>query len=660
MEHVLDDGMKARPEAQGQPEAGVRLDQIGTPADLRGLEIRDLEELARQIRSFLVQVASEKGGHFAPSLGVVELTLALHYVYQTPRDLIVWDVGHQAYAHKLLTGRRGRLHTIRQDGGLSGFLKRSESEYDPFGAGHASTAPSAALGMAAARDLRGESDRHVAAVIGDGAMTGGLAFEALNNAGALGSNLLIVLNDNAMSISPNVGAVAHYLTSLTTHPYYRRMKGEIHSVLQRIPRVGPAAGEFARRLEQGLKGALVPGALFQALGFTYLGPIDGHDLEELVDVLRRIRESQLGPVLLHALTQKGKGYAPAEADPCKWHGVSPFDPSTGGKPKAAAVATPPPPESPPPSYTAVFAEALVEVAGRREDVVAITAAMPTGTGLDRFGEAFPERYFDVGIAEGHGVTFAAGLASQGLRPVCAIYSTFLQRAFDHMIHDVALQQLPVVFALDRGGLVGADGPTHHGAFDLSYLRLVPSLVVAAPRDADELADMLETAVAQDERPFALRYPRGSAPGPRTREARVLPIGSWEVLDEQGGEVVFAAVGSMVPTARAVAASLGARGVGSTVLNARFVKPLDLEMLRRYAGPARLVVSLEESTICGGFASALLEADAEHRLGLAGKLLPRAIPDRFIGHGSRPRLLEEAGLDEASVLAAVLSRLEQGM
>lgn len=654
MEHVLDDGMNARSDAEDQPRPRVRLDDIDAPADLRGLSVPDLADLARQIREFLLDVASERGGHFAPSLGVVELTLALHYVFDTPRDLVVWDVGHQAYAHKLITGRRGRLHTIRQDDGLSGFLKRSESPYDSFGAGHASTAPSAALGMAAARDIQGESDRNVIAVIGDGAMTGGLAFEALNNAGALGSNLLVVLNDNAMSISPNVGAVAHYLTSLTTHPYYRRMKGEIHSVLQKIPRVGPAAGEFARRLEQGLKGAVVPGALFQALGFTYLGPIDGHDLEELVDILQRIRDSKLGPVLLHALTQKGKGYAPAEADPCKWHGVSPFDPATGGKRPAESASAESAAE--PPSYTQVFSEAMTDLARRRAELVAITAAMPTGTGLEEFGETHPDRYFDVGIAEGHGVTFAAGLASQGMRPVCAIYSSFLQRAFDHMIHDVALQNLPVIFALDRAGLVGADGPTHHGDFDLAYLRLVPGMVVAAPKDADELADLLETAMDWTEGPFAFRYPRGAAPGPRTRPPRVLPVGRWEEVEENGDDVTLLAVGAMVEIGRKVAARLGQEGIPCTLINARFVKPLDLDLLRRVAERSRIVVSLEEGTVRGGFGAALLEASVEQGFDLAGKLLPRGIPDRFIRHGSRPRLLELAGLLPEQIHAAIVERL----
>jgi 1-deoxy-D-xylulose-5-phosphate synthase len=680
MENVFDDGMdsaRTRSERRGSAreervtdatrpkERPVRLDEIDDPADLRRLSEAQLKQLAPQIREFLVEVAAKKGGHFAASMGVVELTLALHYVFDTPKDQLVWDVGHQAYVHKLLTGRRDRLPTIRQKGGLSGFLKRSESPYDTFGAGHASTSTSAALGMAAARDLL-DGDQAVVAVIGDGAMTGGLAFEALNNAGALGSRLLVVLNDNAMSISPNVGALAHYLTSITTNPVYQRMHGDMHALLERLPRFGQVAGEFAKRLEQGIKSALVPGMLFQAFGFAYYGPVDGHDMDELVDVLQRIRgTTSRGPVLLHVLTQKGKGYAPAEADPCKWHGVKPFDPLTGGKPepakaeqaKATSIATEPPPP-PAPSYTNVFAEALIDVAERRRDVVGITAAMATGTGIDAFEKAFPDRTYDVGIAEGHGVTFAAGLTTQGIRPVCAIYSTFLQRAFDHMIHDVALQSLPVVFALDRAGLVGADGPTHHGTFDLSYLRMVPGMIVSAPKDADELADLLETGLDQSEHPFAVRYPRGNAPGPRTRAARTIPIGSWEVLEEADGEhpdVTLLAVGAMIPLARDVAATLREQGLAPRVVNARFVKPLDLDELRRAQG-SRLVVTLEEGSLAGGFGSAVHEASARHGLGLSGKLHHEGIPDAFVSHGTREQLFAEIGLEAEPMAARILEKL----
>ena len=650
MEHVLDDSRgKGRTVPRDGAGARVRLASIDDPADLRALSIDDLRDLAGQIREFLVEVAATKGGHFASSLGTVELTLALHYVFQTPHDLLVWDVGHQAYVHKILTGRRDRLPTIRQDEGLSGFLKRDESPYDAFGAGHASTAASAALGMAIARELKHEQ-RKVIAVVGDGAMTGGLAFEALNNAGALGKDLLVVLNDNAMSISPNVGAVAHYLTSLTTHPYYRKMKEEIYTVLARLPRFAAPVRELAQRLELGVKSALVPGAFFQALGFQYLGPIDGHDLDELVPTLKRIRDLQKGPVLLHVMTHKGKGFKLAEDDPLTWHGVTPFDPATG-----KTISAPAPP-APGPSYTQAFSEALLDLAGRHPDVVALTAAMAPGTGLDAFAHQFPDRFFDVGIAEGHGVTFAAGLATQGLRPVCAIYSTFLQRAFDHIVHDVAMQQLPVTFALDRGGLVGADGPTHHGALDLAYMRMVPGMVVAAPRDADELADLLETAHGYADGPFAIRYPRDSSPGPRTRAPRVLPVGSWELLRESGWDVALLAVGAMVGTAQKVADGLVAKGYGATVVNARFVKPLDLELLRTVAGKARLAVTLEEGTLRGGFGSAVHEASVEAGLGLSARLAHFGLPDRFLTHGSRGRLLEDAGLAPAQVLEAILARL----
>lgn len=654
MEHVFDDGMTMGRAASS--DRRVRLSGVHSPADVRGLDVPELVDLCAQIRQFLIATAAHKGGHFAPSMGTVELTVALHTVFDTPNDQLVWDVGHQAYVHKVLTGRQDAFPGLREYKGLSGFLKRSESAYDSFGAGHASTAVSAAFGMAVARDQKGGKEK-VIAVIGDGAMTGGLAFEALNNAGAAGRDMLVVLNDNAMSISPNVGAVAHYLTSLTTHPYYQRMKQDIATVLGRLPKIGGPVGELARRMGQGIKGALVPGALFEALGFHYLGPIDGHDMAELVTVLRKIRDQHSGPVLLHVLTHKGKGYAPAEADPLKWHGVTPFDPATG---RTIAGAKPAVVELP--SYTNVFGDALVDLARRHADVVALTAAMGPGTGLTKFQDTFPERYFDVGIAEGHGVTSAAGMAARGLRPVCAIYSTFLQRAFDHIIHDVSLQDLPVIFALDRGGLAGADGPTHHGCFDLTYLRLIPDMVVAAPKDADELADLLETAYAHTTGPFALRYPRDNSPQPRTRAPQVLPIGTWEVLDDEardaGGaapRVVLLAVGTMVETARTVARGLRGQGIATRVVNARFVKPLDLELLRAQAG-AELVVTLEENTLRGGFGSAVHEASVEHGLGLSGRLLHLGLPDRYITHGSRKELLQEIGLTAPQVEAAVRARL----
>lgn len=650
MERALDDDMSAGRADEPPRRPVVRLASIESPADLRRVAVSDLAALAAEIRQFLVATAAEKGGHFAPSLGAVELTLALHYVFDTPEDLLVWDVGHQAYVHKIITGRRTRFATLRQHRGLSGFLKRAESPFDVYGAGHASTAASAALGMATARDLSGRKRQKVIAVVGDGAMTGGLAFEALDNAGAAARDLVVVLNDNAMSISPNVGAVAHYLTTLTTHPYYLRMKQEIAEVLGKLPRVGEPVGELARRMAGGLKTALVPGALFEALGFNYFGPIDGHDVVELVAVLERIRDQQRGPVLLHVLTQKGKGYAPAEADPLKWHGVSPFDPLTGTA-RAAPKPTPAPL-----SYTDAFGDAIVDLARRRPNVVAITAAMGPGTGLTKFQEAFPERYFDVGIAEGHGVVFAAGLATQGVRPVCAIYSTFLQRAFDHVFHDVALQELPVIFALDRAGLVGADGPTHHGLYDLTYLRVIPEMVVAAPKDADELADLLETAYAHTAGPFALRYPRDNSPQPRTRAPRVLPIGEWETLEEGDWDVTLLAVGGMIPLALAAAARLREQGLAPTVVNARFVKPLDLAILRLVAQRSQVVATLEENSLRGGFGAGVHEASVENELDLSGRLLHFGVPDRFVSHGSRAELLTEIGLTPERIADAIRARL----
>jgi 1-deoxy-D-xylulose-5-phosphate synthase len=651
MDDALDHRYGLLKSAERSESAAPLLPAIDSPADLRRLPPEDLPRLAGEIRDYLVSVLAEKGGHFAPSLGVVELTIALHRVFDTPTDRIVWDVGHQGYVHKILTGRRDQLPTIRQYGGISGFLKRSESPHDPFGAGHASTAISAALGMATGRDLAGDS-RHVVAVLGDGAMTGGLTYEGLNNIGASGVKMLVILNDNAMSISPNVGAIAHYLTTVTTNPYYRKMKDEVYRVLGKIPSVGEPVGEFARRMEAGIKGALVPGAFFQSLGFTYYGPIDGHDLSELVPVLDKIRSDLRGPTLLHVLTQKGKGYAPAEADPDGFHGVSPFDPATGTK-RASASAAPSGP-----SYTEVFGEAMVEQAARRPELVGISAAMLGGTGLKALQEAHPERCFDVGIAEGHGVTFAAGLASEGQRPVCAIYSTFLQRAFDHMVHDVALQKLPVIFALDRAGLVGADGPTHHGVLDLTYLRCVPDMVVAAPKDADELRDLLETALEHREGPFAIRYPRGASPGPVSRAPRLLPLGSWELLEQGQGRVALLAVGAMLETARGAARLLRERGLAPAVVNARFVKPLDEALLDELQAGHELLVTLEENVLAGGFGDAV--GEHLHREGAASRtrLLCLGIPDRFVTHGSRSELLEEIGLSDRQVADRVLRCMEE--
>jgi len=621
------------------------LDGISSPADVQKLDVEQLKALAQEVRDFIINLVSEKGGHFASSLGVVELTIALQKVFSPPTDRIIWDVGHQAYVHKILTGRRDRMWTIRQYKGVSGFLKRSESEYDHFGAGHASTAISAALGFATARDLAGGTHK-VVAVVGDGAMTGGMAFEALNNAGHQKRDLLVVLNDNAMSISPNVGAIAHYLTTLTTHPYYARMKKKIGALLGRVPALGESALELANRLETGIKDAIVPGGLFEALGFRYLGPIDGHDLGELTAVLSNVKGLR-GPILLHVLTHKGKGYSFAEDDPDGYHGMTPFVVETGKKKPTGPA---------PPAYTTVFGDAMCEIAAREPKVVAITAAMLGGTGLTKFGESYPDRLFDVGIAEGHGVTFAGGLAAEGLRPVAAIYSTFLQRAIDHTIHDVCLQHLPVVFAVDRGGLAGADGPTHHGAFDLTYLRMMPSMVVSAPRDGNELRDLLWTGIQQAEAPFAVRYPRENVPPgyDPARPMRRIPIGSWESLAE-GERAVLLANGAMVETALAVRRILLEAGFPVGVVNARFVKPLDVPMLRELAARYELLVTLEENTLVGGFGAAVYEA-CRHE-GIAPRALEHlGLPDRFIDHGSREELLQEVGLTPAQISEQVTAML----
>ncbi|MCI0658587.1 MAG: 1-deoxy-D-xylulose-5-phosphate synthase, partial [Acidobacteria bacterium] len=519
-------------EAAARPVQEPLLPRINSPADLKSLNLDQLKQLAQEVREYVIEVVSRVGGHLGPSLGVVELTLALHKIYDSPKDKIVWDVGHQAYPHKILTGRRDRFPTLRQYHGVSGFVSPAESEHDAFGVAHASTSIAAALGMAAARDLKGENF-HVVTVTGDGAMTGGLAYEALNNAGHSRRNLLVILNDNEMSISPNVGAISQYLTSITANPFYNRIKDEVKSILERVP-LGEPVGELARRVEQNFKNLLVPGALFQALGFSYYGPIDGHDLEGLISILGRLKQAH-GPILLHVLTRKGKGYGPAEGNACYFHGVSPFDAATG---KAAGSD-----KKAPPSINEVFADSLSELADRDPRVVAITAAMADGTGLVRFQERHPDRFFDVGIAEAHGVCYAAGLATQGIKPVAAIYSTFLQRAYDQIIHDVGVQSLPVVFCLDRAGLVGADGPTHHGVFDFTYLRAVPNFIVSAPKDGDELKDLLATALDQRDRPFAIRYPKTPC-GRLTqgRDGKLLTIGSWEVLRE-GEKICLLAVGT---------------------------------------------------------------------------------------------------------------------
>jgi 1-deoxy-D-xylulose-5-phosphate synthase len=613
------------------------LERIDSPQDLKRLSVPELEKLAEEIREAIIEVVLGKtGGHFAPNLGTVELTLALHYVFDSPRDKIVWDVGHQAYPHKLVTGRRDRFHTIRQEGGLSGFLQREESPHDHFGAGHASTSISAALGMAVAAKLRGER-YHTIAVIGDGALTGGMAYEALNHAGALQVPLIVVLNDNEMSIAPNVGALARYLTRVRTDTRYRQAKVEIERLLRRLPQ-GERLVELSYRFLDGLKEVVYRTMIWEELGFTYIGPIDGHNLRELIETFQLVKTFD-SPVFVHVLTVKGKGYQPAEDDPFKHH--------------SAAVKVPGAPPTPP-RYQDVFGHTLVELAAKNDRIVAITAAMPDGTGLLPFAAAYPDRFFDVGIAEQHAVTFAAGLATQGLRPVCAIYSTFLQRAYDQVIHDVCIQKLPVVFAMDRAGLVGEDGRTHHGVFDVAYLRCLPNMVLMAPKDEDELRHMLATALAYEEGPIALRYPRGSGVGvPMLGEPRVLPIGRAELLRE-GSDVAIVALGATVLPAERAADILAERGIRATVINARFVKPLDRSLILDAARECGCLVTVEEAQLAGGFGSAVLETLAD--AGLLSPVLRLGLADRFFDHASQASLRRQAGIDAESIASRTLAFL----
>ena len=615
------------------------LDTLRGPDDVRRLEPEELIQLAREIRALLIETVSKNGGHLAPSLGTVELTLALYHVFHFPEDKLVWDVGHQAYTHKILTGRRDRFPTLRKKGGITGFPNRFESPYDAFGVGHASTSISAALGMAAARDLDGGAS-HVIAVLGDGALTGGEAFEGLNNAGDLGKNLLVILNDNGRSISENVGAMSEYLSALRLAPQYNRAKKDVEHLLKSIPHIGGKVYRTASAIKDGVRTALVPGAPFEELGFRYIGPIDGHNLPVLIETLGQVRQ-MTGPILLHVHTKKGKGYLPAEEAPGKFHGIGKFDIATGKCPKKNGA----------PSYTAVFSQALVELAADHKDVVAITAAMPDGTGLAAFGKAYPERFFDVGIAEEHAVTFAAGLAAAGKRPVVALYSTFAQRAYDQILHDVCLQDLHVVLALDRAGIVGQDGPTHHGLFDYSYLRHLPNMTVMAPKDEAELRDMLATALTL-KGPVALRYPRGVACGVPLKEGfETLPIGKAEILRETG-EIVLLAVGSMVPRAMAAADLLQQQGLFVRVVNMRFIKPIDTELLWKLAeDPAiHAFVTLEENVLAGGFGSAVLESLSDHGDRIPVKRL--GVGDHFVEQGTPDELLDLCGLTAEKIAASV--------
>lgn len=622
------------------------LDGMKDISDLRELSDEDLAALAGEVRTEMIEAVAETGGHLGAGLGVVELTVALHHVFDTPRDRLIWDVGHQCYPHKILTGRRDRIRTLRQPGGLSGFTKRSESEFDPFGAGHSSTSISAGLGMAVARDLQG-GDNHVVAVIGDGSMTAGMAYEAMNNAGATDARLLVVLNDNDMSIAPPVGALSAYLSRLISGRSYRSIRQIVHDIADKFPE---SLARAARRVEEYSRGMVTGGTLFEELGFFYVGPVDGHNLDHLLPVLRNIRDVDAqGPVLLHVVTQKGKGYEPAEKSPDRGHGVSRFDVVTGEQVKTKTNA---------PSYTRVFANSLIAEAKRDKKIVAVTAAMPSGTGLDLFAEKFPERCFDVGIAEQHAVTFAASLASEGMKPFATIYSTFLQRAYDQVVHDVAIQKLPVRFAMDRAGLVGADGATHAGAFDITYLATLPGMVVMAPADEAELVHMVATAAAYDEGPSALRYPRGEGVGLALPErGEVLALGRGRILRE-GTTVALLSLGTRLEDCMRAADDLAARGLSVSVADARFAKPLDEALLFDLAANHEVLITVEEGAI-GGFGAHVM-TNLAHGGYLDGglKFRPLTLPDHFIEQDSQGEQLRQAGLDATAIAAAVLSALGQ--
>ena len=622
------------------------LDSVEGISDLRSMSDENLVGLVEEVRAEMIESVAETGGHLGAGLGVVELTVALHHVFQTPRDRLIWDVGHQCYPHKILTGRRDRIRTLRQARGLSGFTKRSESEFDPFGAGHSSTSISAGLGMAVARDLQGK-DNNVIAVIGDGAMTAGMAYEAMNNAGATDARLLVILNDNDMSIAPPVGALSAYLSRLISSRSYRSIRNIVLEIAEKFPQ---SIARAAHRVEEYSRGMVTGGTLFEELGFFYVGPVDGHKLDHLLPVLRNIRDVDAeGPVLLHVVTQKGRGYEPAEKSPDKGHGVTRFDVVTGEQVKTEVNA---------PSYTRVFANSLIAEAEKDEKIVAVTAAMLSGTGLDLFGERFPERCFDVGIAEQHAVTFAAGLASEGMRPFAAIYSTFLQRAYDQVVHDVAIQKLPVRFAMDRAGLVGADGATHAGAFDITYLATLPGMVVMAPADEAELVHMVATAAAYDEGPSALRYPRGEGVGVALPErGEVLALGKGRTLRE-GTTVALLSLGTRLGDCLRAAEDLAARGLSVSVADARFAKPLDEALLFDLAANHEILITVEEGAI-GGFGAHVITALA-HGGHLDGglKVRPLTLPDHFIEQNSQKEQLRQAGLDAAAIAATALSALGQ--
>ncbi|HEY4754505.1 MAG TPA: 1-deoxy-D-xylulose-5-phosphate synthase [Ignavibacteriaceae bacterium] len=615
------------------------LSKVNFPSDIKQLDLAQLKTLCSDIREFLIDTISEVGGHFGGGLGAVELTVALHKVFNTPHDLIVWDTGHQAYPHKILTGRKDALKTIRQINGISGFLKRTESEYDVFGAGHASTSLSAALGMAVARDICKENKK-VVAVIGDGAMTGGMAYEAMNNSGIRKSDLIVVLNDNNMSIAPNVWQISNYFTEMISHPDYNKFKGQIWDLTGKLDHFGDRLRKIAVRLESGIKAIITPGMLFEALGFRYFGPVNGHNLHQLLKIFEQVKGLK-GPILVHALTEKGKGYKPAEEHLQKLHASTPFDKLTGKAYKKAETAA---------SYTSIFGNALAQIIKDNPSVVGITGAMPDGTGMDIVQRQFPANYFDVGIAEEHAVTFAAGLATQNVVPVVAIYSTFLQRAIDQIIHDVSLQKLHVVFVLDRAGLVGADGPTHHGSFDISYLRFIPGMVIMAPKDESELRDMLYTAIMYKKGPIALRYPRGSALGVPLKEGfDLIEIGKSEIL-EDGNDVAFLALGSMVNYAQKASKLLSENSISCELINMRFAKPLDTQRLDEIAQRFKKIVTLEENSLAGGFGSAVTEYFTDKNF--KNDILRIGLPDYFINHGTQEELHKLIGIDPEAIAEKV--------
>ena len=623
------------------------LDLVQTPADLRRLEAGQLRQLADELRQETVDAVAVTGGHLGAGLGVIELTVALHYVFNTPEDRLIWDVGHQAYPHKILTGRRNRIRTLRQGGGLSGFTKRAESEYDPFGAAHSSTSISAGLGMAVARDLEGKPN-HVIAVIGDGAMSAGMAYEAMNNAGAMNSRLIVILNDNDMSIAPPVGALSGYLARLVSGRTYRSVHHTVKKLAKLLP---PFLEQRAVAMEEYARGLVTGGTLFDEMGFFYVGPIDGHNIDHLLPVLNNVRDAKDGPFLVHVVTKKGKGYDPAEKSADKYHGVVKFDVATGAQAKSKAGA---------PAYTKVYADALIKEARKDDKIVAITAAMPSGTGLDLFAKEFPNRCFDVGIAEQHGITFAAGLATEGLKPFATIYSTFLQRAYDQVVHDVAIQRLPVRFAMDRAGLVGADGPTHAGAFDVAYLGCLPGFVIMAAADEADLVHMVATAAAIDDRPSALRYPRGEGMGvPMPAEGKPLEIGKGRILRE-GTKVALFSFGARLAECLKAADELAALGLSTTVADARFAKPLDTDLLLRLAREHEVLITIEEGSI-GGFAAQVLQTLADNGVLDGGlKVRPMVLPDIFIDQDSPAAMYATAGLDAKGIVTKAFEALGQNL